>query len=180
MKLSLKTIMPITAAGILALASCNRVENRTKEYMKKHDYTQKSYDAIKSDVDELNGRSLILQSRLDSMAYRNIFNTTQAAKDSAKIAEFEKIAASMRPDEIYPPSDALYSIDEKLSENGISIKEMEEIKALVPMFDFSMARANIKQHLADDWAYRKFFKKIGILNDSVSKLCDDVSKEIRP
>lgn len=180
MKLSLKTIMPITAAGILALASCSRVENRTKEYMKKHDYTQKSYDALKSDIRELNGRSIILQSRLDSMAYRDIFNTTQAAKDSAKIAEFERIAAAMRPNEIYPPSNALYSIDEKLSENGISIKKMDEIEAQDDWFSSDVTRANTKLHLADDWAYREFFKKIGILNDSISKQCDDVSKEIRP
>ena len=173
MKLSLKTLAPLAAAGLLV--SCNSVTERTKEYMKKRNYTQQAFNNIKS-ADEC----VVLQSKLDSMAYRNIFNSTQAAKDSAKIAEFEKIAASMRPDEMYPPYHAVSSIDDKLSEQGISIRELDEIKAKDSQLDSDVERANMKQHLADDWAYRKFFKKIGILNDSVSKLCDDVSKEIRP
>ena len=176
MKVSLKTFMPITAASMFALASCSNVDNRAKEYMSETNRTQTEYNNFSK------SSMYTKQSKLDSMAYRDIFNSTQAAKDSAKTADFNKIAARMRPNEEENEDiwDKQFDIEKKLTKEGISIKDLDAIKEKFSVRIEGLAGLNTFQHYADDWAYRKFFKAIGIYNAGISKKCDEVSEKIRP
>ena len=114
MKVSLKTFMPITAASMFALASCSNVDNRAKEYMSETNRTQTEYNNFSK------SSMYTKQSKLDSMAYRDIFNSTQAAKDSAKTADFNKIAACMRPNE--EENKDLLSVVKKRGELVVGVK----------------------------------------------------------
>ena len=176
MKVSFKTFMPMAVAGMLSLASCETVNDRARKYMSETNRTQMELEELTRGEDEGT-----IQSRLDSLAYRDIFNSTQAAKDSVHVAEFNKIAAKMRPN--VKGGDMwgkIAAIDVRMIEEGISIKELEKIDDKDIIFKEDPKRINIRQHYADDWAYRKFFSKIGIMNDSIAKKCDEVSKKIRP
>lgn len=175
MKVSFKTFMPLAAVGMLSLASCETVNDRAQKYMSETNRTQLELEELTQGEDENT-----VQSRLDSLAYRDIFNSTQAAKDSAHVAEFNKIAATMRPKVQGDMWDKMAAIDIRMVKEGISIKELEEIKDKDSMFKTDPKRVLIRQHYADDWAYRKFFSKIGIMNDSIADKCDEVSKKIRP
>ena len=182
MKVSLKSFMPVTAAGILTLASCNTVplDYRVKNYLLETNRLQSELQEVMKDKNP--GAA---QSKLDSIAYRDIFNSTTASKDSANVAEFNKIAARMRPDSylnssIYSHAKAIRDIDQKLTDNGISIKELDDIKAKNNNWLSDPVRTDIRQHYADDWAYRKFFNKIGIYNNEIAQKCDEISEKIRP
>ena len=176
MKVSFKTFMPMAVAGMLSLASCETVNDRARKYMSETNRTQMELEELTRGEDEGT-----IQSRLDSLAYRDIFNSTQAAKDSVHVAEFNKIAAKMRPNVKGGNMwDKIAAINIRMVKEGISIKELEEIKDKDSMFKTDPKRVLTRQHYADDWAYRKFFSKIGIMNDSIAKKCDEVSKKIRP
>ena len=175
MKVSLKTFMPIAAAGMLSLASCETVQDRAKDYMSGTNRTQKELEELTN-----NTNAQTIQYKLDSLAYRDIFNSTQAAKDSTCAAEFNKVAAKMRPETNGGMWDDIYAVDDKLIREGISIKEFNEIKEKDSWLKDDRKRVNTSQHYADDWAYRKLFEKIGIMNDSIAKKCDEVSEKIRP
>ena len=175
MKVSLKTFMPIATAGMLSLASCETVQDRAKDYMSGTNRTQKELEEVTN-----NTNAQTIQYKLDSLAYRDIFNSTQAAKDSTCAAEFNKVAAKMRPETNGGMWDDIYAVDDKLIREGISIKEFNEIKEKDSWLKDARKRVNTSQHYADDWAYRKLFEKIGIMNDSIAKKCDEVSEKIRP
>ena len=186
MKISCKTLLP--AFSILALVSCSDdVKTRASRYMAETNRTQAELEEItKYDSKQL------IQAKLDSTAYRDIFNSTQAANDSANIENFNKVAASMCPQEtqenIYKNVVPEYmnswhsinEIDKRLKDKGITVKEFATIKDKDKFFKSDDVRVNSHQHYADDWAYRNFFKYIGILNDTIVKKCDEVSKKIRP
>ena len=174
MQLSLKTLLPIAAIGTMALMACDSPSSKAESYMGER--PRKEYLELTKSKNEL-----LIQSKLDSMAYRDIFNGTSAAKDSIKVAEFNKIAAKMRP---YIKTnnawDNYKEINKKLVHNGITNKEFKKIEKTWSNFSTDTRNLLIRQHYADDWAYRKFFKKIGILDNKLIAKCDSISKIIRP
>ena len=184
MRISLKAAMPIITASCIAAVSCTSVNDNTKEYLRKHNRAQTEYNDLFNGLENGNEmNNVILQSRLDSMAYRDIFNSTQASKDSSKVADFNKIASQYRAD--IPKSEknvldsARNSIEKKLTNSKIAIKDLEYIKLNVRRHSRRDVYSVITmQHLADDWAYRKFFNKIGIYKDNIPQECDKVSKAI--
>lgn len=173
MKVSLKTFFPIVAIGGMALASCSSPSSRAQKYME--DRPREEFLNITNSDD----RALV-QSRLDSLAYRDIFNGTNAAKDSAKVAEFNKIASEMRPSfSSSEPLDYCKEIGNILVNKGITNKEYKNFPDFIVPFS---RRWNVEnsQHFADDWAYRKFFSKIGVMDEKLNAKCDSISKLIRP
>lgn len=173
MKTSFKPILPI-AVGLLTLSACSNVNNRAKKYLADKPYAE--YAAITEDHS-----TTLTQSKLDSTAYRDIFNGTQAAKDSALVAEFNEIANKTRGyDESISAWNKMLAVCQSLISQEISTKEYDEVTNKYSWSDFDERMANITQHYADDWAYRKFFEKAGIMNDSIAAKCDEVSKQIRP
>lgn len=173
MKTSFKPILPI-AVGLLTLSGCSNVNERAEKYLADKPYAE--YTAITEDHS-----TTLTQSKLDSTAYRDIFNSTQAAKDSALVAEFNKIANKTRGyNESYSAWKKMLAVRKSLISQGISTKEYNEVTNKYSFHDASTRMATITQHYADDWAYRKFFEKAGIMNDSIAAKCDEVSKQIRP
>lgn len=175
MNVSLKTFMPAAAAGLLALTSCTSASQRAKVYMKDKPYLE--YQELTDTENET-----LIQSRLDSMAYRDIFNGTKLAKDSASVAEFNKIAAEMRG---YQPKETNHwnrrnAVRSTLINQHITTQELDKIESNTSFLDGDLKETNQYQHDADDWAYRKFFTKKGIMTDGLAKKCDEVSKLIRP
>ena len=174
MNVSLKTFIPAAAAGLLALTSCTSVKDRAKTYLADRPYTE--YQAL---TDTKN--KTLIQSRLDSTAYRDIFNGTKLAKDSASVAEFNKIAAEMRG---YQPEETDHwnrreAVRNTLINKSITIQELDKIEPN-DLLIADLQNTNRFQHDADDWAYRKFFTEKGIMTDELAKKCDEVSKLIRP
>lgn len=173
MKTLFKPILPV-AVGLLALSACSNVNKRAEKYLADKPYAE--YQAVTE-----SSSTTLAQSKLDSIAYRDIFNGTQAAKDSALVAEFNEIAKKTRGynDSTSVPNKIL-AVQQSLISQGISTKEFGEITRKPNSSDYYKRAANIIQHYADDWAYRKFFEKAGIMDDKIAAKCDEVSKQIRP
>lgn len=150
MKVSLKTFMPVLAAGSLLTASCGTQLNKANSI-------------------QIATENCLKQANLDSAAYRNIFNSTIAAKDSDKVEQFNRVAADMKS--------TFNEIDRILTDEGISSKEYK-------MENFKLANdvdtSRVYQHFADSWMYKNFFKKIGILTEDVAKQCDEAANKTRP
>lgn len=196
MKVSLKTCAPLLAVGTMALSSCyNTPTSNMKKYMMETNRTQAELNQLTKGLSSNNVKDLtVAQSRLDSMAYRDLFNTTSAAKDSTKVANFNKIAARYRADfdqntsfyEYGQNMDTKYdkpilSIVDKLTNANISVKELEDIKAKTKEQTVSDdIKLYYLQHFADDWAYRKYFQKIGIYKDGMAEKCDELSEQLKP
>lgn len=173
MKTLFKPILPV-AAGLLTLSACSNVDKRAEKYLADKPYAE--YAAITKDHS-----TTLTQSKLDSTAYRDIFNGTQAAKDSALVAEFNEIANKTRGyGETYNAWNKMLAVRQSLISQGISTKEYDEVTNKYSWGDGDVRMANITQHYADDWAYRKFFEKAGIMDDKIAAKCDEVSKQIRP
>lgn len=171
MKVSMKTFMPVAAAALLTLGACSNVRSRTEKYMK--DRPQKELDMLLSGYEErFFKQQAKLQSRLDSTAFRDIFNGTAAAKDSALVEEFNKIAASYRADEsATTDAEITESIKNKLINNDITVNDLKQV--------YKPGHVTTTQHNADRWAYKKFFEKIGVWHD-VAQKCIDTSAAIGP
>lgn len=150
MKISLKTFLPITIASSLMMTSCQ-------------------IKSVKQNEIEIAEENCLKQADLDSVAYRNIFNSTIAAKDSDKVAQFNEVAGNMKF--------RFNEIDRILTDEGISPVEynMENFK-LADDVDTSKAY----QHFADSWMYKNLFKKMGILSDSIAKKCDETAEKTKP
>ena len=174
MKVSLKTFLPFAATGLFVLSSCNDVRLRTQQYL-----NSAPSSALREMIDVDN--PTLIQSRLDSMAYRDIFEGNIASKDSNLVAEFNKIASNTRG---YNNDDDISAkknkIENCLKEQGITHQELEDIKNKEHFAFGNLSKLNTFQHYADDWAYRKFFEKIGIMDEKMNAKCDSVSDVIRP
>lgn len=180
MKISLKSIAPIVAFGVMSLSSCTSTADRTKDYLTSTNRNHDEFNKLTSDIEMENYYyQTTLQSRLDSMAYRDVFNSTKAAQDSEKVANFNKIAANYRAvlDDKYNFKKAIKSIKSKLVSGGITVKDLKKINSNTDNYGHPL---HLTQHYADDWAYRKYFKKIGIYKGNIPKKCDEISKSIRP
>lgn len=110
-----------------------------------------------------------VQSKLDSVAYRDVFMTTQASKNSSKVEEFNKIAAKGKME--------TYNAKQKLMETNISVKEFKQITE--GPHKGTNWYENI-QYATDSINYRKFFKDNKLLDKKTLNLFNKVSQQIRP
>lgn len=166
--------------------------NKAEEYMA--DKPAKEYLQMEKGWRNEKMRYADIQSSLDSVAYKDIFNGTKAAKDSSKVAEFNKIAAKMKVDKnIKTYEEAFKNLDNKTLNMGITTKEHKmnlkeynnyEYKKSVGRFIYNHIDNSkvlqCRQFKADSIAYNKFFKKHNLLNDSVISQITKVSKKIKP
>ena len=169
MKISpLKTYIPAITLGIASLASCTNPNNAAKRYMEYKPYAE--FQEVTS-----TGNLAHTQSKLDSVAYKDLFLTTQAGKDSSNVAEYNKIAAKMKG---YDPQGTNYlDIQDRIEQSsikaGITTKEFNNIRRSREAWD--------AQYSADKWAYGNFFNKLGLMNDeNFVKHFEDVAEKIKP
>ena len=165
MNVSLKTFLPITLAGAMTLASCeSQLPKLVHQYCIEHGKSAKDFNSI----DETYGASEKM-SKLDSMAYSDIFRGTKLAKDSAKVAEFNKFASDNRCKTALHDEVNDYQ-NNKARNNGMSLKEFDEMK--------SYQHLEHRQNYLDNYMYKKFFKENGVLDKNVEKQCDEYSNHI--
>ncbi|MBR1618383.1 hypothetical protein IJ674_00645 [bacterium] len=137
-----------------------------------------------------------VQSAVDSVAYKDVFNKTPLAKDTNAKAEFKAIAKQTRPD-LSPGTSSGFdevssALDEKIKDLNISKKayeanekeysSMKTTRQSWPGTSTSIDYDKIiatKQFKADSVAYRKFFKKHDLLKDFAEELTK-VAKKVKP
>ena len=160
----------------------------------------KEYDKI---IEGLNGKTIyfkesFLQSSLDSVAYRNLFEGTTLAKDSARVKEFNDIARKTRPN-LNPISyEADYkriidALDNKVKDMGITKREYDvnaneyskighyRSAGIGSTWERELDRnVAVHQFKADSLAYEKFFRRNKLLTDSVRKEIKNIAKIIKP
>jgi len=172
-----KLIGAMAFAGAVSLSSCGSdVRDRAQRYAEETGKTQKELINIKEPGFRAHQSDLYtdVQSKLDSTAYYDVFKSTQAVKDSSKVAEFNKIAQKGRL------SEANNSI-EKLIETGVSAKEFKKIKDEAPaVIRNDNAYFEYYQYKTDSINYKKFFDKHNLLDKKAAKLFNKVSKMIKP
>lgn len=148
MKLAIKAVLPMVTTTTLLMASCRNAIPEVKD--EQQDYS-------------------LEQAELDSAAYREIFNSTVAAKDSDKVAKFNELAADMKC--------TFNELDRIITDEGISKEEYN-------MGDFHLAEdcdtCRVYQHFIDSWMYKNLFKKLGIFSDSIARKCDEAAEKTKP
>ncbi len=160
----------------------------------------KEYDKI---IEGLNGKTIyfkesFLQSSLDSVAYRNLFEGTALAKDSARVKEFNDIARKTRPNirSISGESDynrIIDALDNKVKDMGITKRDFDananeyskighyRSAGIGSTWERELDRnVAVHQFKADSLAYEKFFRRNKILTDSVKKEIKNIAKIIKP
>lgn len=170
MKISLKTFLPVSMIGALSLTSCyDPVNSLTHIYCSENNKTVKDYYNI---VNEENLTTKM--SKLDSMAYRDIFESTRLAKDSNAVAEFNSIADFYRSNKESEEDTKAFQ-EETAIEEGMLFKDYNEM--------IHSASAYLRQHIFDRFAYQKFFQTKGIYDDSVKtkfdKYSDDINRSLK-
>ncbi len=168
------TIKSAIVASSVLLSGCSPYSSpeNAKKYMQNR--PQQELDEVLSSVNKpVNVITLYdyagVQSKLDSVAYKDIFMTTNAVKDSAKIAEFNKIAGIGKT--------VRGNLTQKLRETGVTVNEFDQIIDKAP---WTEKRYEYFQFVTDSLNYRKFFKKHNLLNKKTMKMIKDISKRIKP
>ena len=150
---------------------CNNIEARVEAYMENRPHAE--FTDLQKRAMQYGDYGIYMQSSVDSLAYREIFTSSLAAADSAAVNEFNKLASSMRRDAISPYlglSSHLYNkLGKMLTHKQFKQIENEAKKDVLTL-----------QFKADSVAYRRFFEKHGLLNDSTLKKFSAIAKKIRP
>ena len=124
------------------------------------------------------------QSSLDSTAFRNIFNSTNLVKDSAKIKEFNEIASKNRlPKYIKNDHAAHFYLDRKIRAGINTVDECNKVKSYLGS-GFGNSEDSLilakKQYVIDSMSYYKFFKKHGINDSTLNEKLIKTVQKIRP
>ena len=165
MNVSLKTFLPITLVGAMTLTSCeSQIPKVAHQYCIEHGKTAKDFHSIM----ELEGDAEKV-SKLDSVAYSDIFRGTKLAKDSAKVAEFNKFASENSCKSAWA-NEVKDAQKNKARNNGMSLKEFDKM--------CSYEHLAHRQNFLDNYMYKKFFKENGILDKNVEKQCDEYSNHV--
>ena len=164
MKVSLKTFLPMSVAGAMSLTSCFTVNDAIDKYCEDNNKSANEYYELYNLPN-----SVVKTSKLDSLAYRDIFNTTHLAKDSSAVADFNKIAAEYRAPKKAVGSRPVKEFQrQKAIAVGMTLNEYRELD--------SFKRPQVRQHLLDKYGYKKFFEANGIWDDSIKAMCENYSK----
>ena len=166
--------MTIASSTLLAGCAGTSVYERAEQYMQ--DKTQSELNEVKNNGNPFCGSSqpnIKTQSKLDSVAYRDVFEATQGVKDSSKVAEFNKIAQQNR-------GRNLSEIMTKLAHNA-KVKDYGKIiNDSRKSFKHGYFAEEYIQYKSDSLAYRKFFEKHNLLDSITLKMFNNVSKKIKP
>ena len=134
------------------------------------------------------------QRTIDSLAYKNLFDGTALANDSAVLNEFNKISQYTAPHPRHAIDTNIHQdFDDILKSNGCSQKEVYAIRSKTmkayPMRDCGEIHftneGNFRclawhQYMTDSVIYTKFFKENGILSKDVQKKISQIARVIKP
>lgn len=138
-------------------------------------------------------RAVEIQSSVDSVAYRRLFDGTELAKDSDAVAEFNKIKKASIPESYWGFPSYLNRMDEILKTHGITQDEIYKFQGQhnigretypggCTMFTTRDNRVVIARHqfTVDSVAYQRFFEKHNMVNKNVLNGIKNISKKIKP
>lgn len=168
-------VLAIVSGTLLTGCSGKFVYERAKQYMQDKPQTEFNEVVNNGDYFTRSPEAYIkTQSKLDSVAYRDVFETTQGIKDSSKVAEFNKIAQQNR-------GENLSEISAKLA-NKTKVKDYNKIINDSRKYYFKPGYYTQEyiQYKTDSLAYRKFFEKHNLLDSKTLKMFNEVSKQIKP
>lgn len=123
------------------------------------------------------------QLSIDSAAYRNIFNSTSAVKDSAKVAEFNRIAMQNKiPKYIKTDIAAGLYLSRKLRAKELPLEEFKQANNYAGFLtDKGIINSlSKKQYVIDSISYNQFFEKHGIRTKEVERQVKKISRKIKP
>ena len=127
----IKKILPL-AVSAMTLVGCQPVSTKIRDYCINEGKTQVEYKKFEP-----------TQRVLDSLVYRDIFNSTTLAKDSVAIAEFNEIAKE-------PDKDTWDTRNKNLLDSGISAKDYNNMH-------LTDGKRFVYEY--DKYMYTKFFKE---------------------
>ena len=148
----------------------DNIEAHVESYMENRPHVE--FIDIKNKAAHYGNSAAYMQSCLDSLAYREIFTSSQAAADSAAVVEFNKLASSMRINDRYKSLKS--DLYDKLSKM-VTHKQFKQIKNEAEKDIFLTL-----QFKADSVAYRRFFEKHGLMNKDIERKLTMAAKKIRP
>lgn len=138
-------------------------------------------------------RTVEAQSSIDSIAYRNLFESTQLANDSDKVAEFNKIRKNSIPDNRWGFPTYGNEMDKIMLKNGVSQKEINKLKGQNQIgretfpggFTKYTNRDNLValakyQFQIDSVAYQRFFEKHNAIDNNLKNGIKAIAKKIKP
>ena len=166
--------LTIASSTLLTGCSGTSVYERAEQYMQ--DKPQTEFNEVINNGNFLGGSSkpyITTQSKLDSVAYRDVFESTQGIKDSSKVAEFNKIAQQNR-------GENLSEVSRKLANNTKAKDYNKIINDSRKYNKVGYFAEEYIQHKTDSLAYRKFFEKHNLLDSKTLKMFNKVSKQIKP
>ena len=156
--------MATLAAGMLSACTNAYIPNKTKEYFQ--DKPALEYQEFVNDCKNRTLNSIQSQAKLDSLAYREIFNATEAAKDSEIIKEYNEIA------NIGLNTLSYKELKQNLANTGITLNEYNKTWKIISF--------NKKQHKIDSISYRQFFEKHNLLDAENTAKFNEITEKIRP
>ena len=155
-----KKMFPLVAAGLMTLTSCATLEQaKVKEYCLCTNRTETEYWDIMNKMGDTKSDQ---QARLDSLVYRDIFNGTKLAFDSAAVADFNKIY-----------SNRLYTENHNnfLKENGCTDEDIEGIERL---------NDKKKQFETDYYLFNRLLDKYNANTPEIEKKIDKAGYYLYP
>lgn len=169
----------------LLLSGCSEKPNTAKErairYM--NNKTNAEVEKVIQPLTEYPQNSYLyaqVQSNLDSVAYRDVFEKTQGAKDSAIVSEFNTIASKAKP-----PlwGETTVKMKNNLLKTRIKRQTYVDITSKFSNVFFSSGEIKgyeLLQLMTDSINYRNFFNKHKLLDEKTLKHFKEVTKKIRP
>ena len=148
----IKKVLPYVL-GAMTIMSCQTDSQKLKDYCGATDKSQKEYVTLKTRFKENSNNKKIVanQALLDSLVYRDLFNQTHLANDSASVAEFNKIARTYKAENI--------NFYNELLNTGITVDDFERVRKK------RHEGLNDLQYKADKYLFGNFFTKKGLMGD---------------
>ena len=121
-----------------------------------------------------------VQSKLDSVAFKDVFEATNALKDSSLIAEFNQISKKAIPPTI---NESTMKLKNNLQNTRIRIRDYVLISNTHSKILFCQGEkiaSEYLQFMADSINYQNFFEKNKLFDTKTKKLFHKISQKIKP
>ena len=160
-----RRILPY-AIGALALTSCTNRETQIIGYCNLTNRNAKEYlESIDKKVYRAGAQAV-----LDSLVYRDLFNSSMLAKDSSAITEFNNISTTYRYNSASPAK--IDEFNKKIASSGLSPDNCKQITLkLLP---------ENRQFVADKFLFKKFFTEKGVMNEDFASKFERISAFLNP
>jgi len=155
------------------------------------DRPQTELDAIYKEIHNDYGiKATELQHKIDSVAFKDMFEGTQLAKDSSFVAEYNEMMAKTKVPYLqdnYRFEGRYYADKEKMVSTlheMVKVNEMQELNKsrIMPgnKVDLKRPTSDGLQYYIDSIAHSKLFEKFGLLDSAGVEKFSKICKKVRP